>query len=205
MIINMCAKTVKIYSFLFVLQFFVAINTYAEIVERLKIPVPVADFNLTDQGGATFSKKDFVGQWSLVFLGFTTCPDICPMTMSQLSVVRSELGLHFTPEKIPSVVFVAVDPDRDEPVLAEYLSYFHPDNIGITGKFSELDALVKSIDGYYRLEKEKNEKNYTVVHSASIAVINSSAEYVAKINPPFDINTTARELMLLIRRSGVDD
>jgi protein SCO1/2 len=122
--------------------------------------------------------------------------------MLQLEGVRAELGSHFTPEKIPNIIFVAVDPARDKEVLADYLAYFHPKNIGITGEISQLDSLVKSVEGFYRYEKKKRDMSYTVVHTSAIAVVNPNAEMVAKINPPFGRSNTARELMLLIRGAG---
>ena len=78
-------------------------------VARLETPILIDDFELIDQAGKPFTKNDLLGTWSLIFLGFTTCPDICPATMSQLEGVRAELGSHFTPEKIPNIIFVAVN------------------------------------------------------------------------------------------------
>lgn len=168
-------------------------------VARLETPILIDDFELIDQAGKPFTKNDLLGTWSLIFLGFTTCPDICPATMSQLEGVRAELGSHFTPEKIPNIIFVAVDPARDKEVLGDYLAYFHPKNIGITGELSQIDRLVKSVDGFYRYDKKKSDTNYNVVHTSSIAVVNPNGEMVAKISPPFGISNTAWELMLLIR------
>ena len=171
----------------------------SEVVKRLDEPVLIEDFKLIDQHGNPFTEKNLLGSWSLIFLGFTTCPDICPMTMSQLEGVRAELGSHFTPEKIPNIIFVAVDPARDKDVLGDYLAYFHPKNIGITGELSQIDRLVKSVDGFYRYDKKKSATNYNVVHTSTIAVVNPKGEMVAKISPPFGRSNTAWELMLLIR------
>jgi protein SCO1/2 len=178
------------------------VHAKSVMVEILDEPVSINDFELIDQRGDMFTKKDLLGTWSLIFLGFTTCPDICPMTMVQLEGVRAELGSHFMPEKIPNIIFVAVDPKRDKAVLGEYLEYFHPKNIGITGEFSQLDSLVSSVEGFYRLEKKKPDGSYNVVHTAAIAVVNTNAEMVAKIKPPFGRANTAMELMLLIRGAG---
>ncbi len=178
------------------------VQAKSEMVETLETPVLIDDFELIDQTGEPFTKNNLLGVWSLIFLGFTTCPDICPMTMSQLEGVRSELGMHFTPEKIPNIIFVAVDPARDKAVLKDYLAYFHPKNIGITGEISQIDRLVKSVEGFYRFDKKKADQSYNVVHTAAIAVVNPNGEMVAKINPPFGRSNTARELMLLIRGAG---
>lgn len=194
-----------IFSALFTISLLVfvgSVQAKSEMLELLDEPVLLDDFALSDQDGKLFTKSDLLGGWSLIFLGFTTCPDICPMTMSQLEGVRAELGMHFTPEKIPNIIFVAVDPARDKAVLAEYLAHFHPKNIGVTGEHSQIDRLVASVDGFYRYDKKKSATDYTVVHTSAIAVINPKAEMVAKINPPFGRANTAWELMLLIRGAG---
>jgi protein SCO1/2 len=187
-----------------VLLFVSTVQAKPDMVERLEQPLVIDDFQLYDQAGKPFTRQQLLGSWSLIFLGFTSCPDICPMTMSQLEGVRAELGLHFTPEKIPDIIFVAVDPSRDKGVLADYLAYFHPENIGVTGENAELEKLVKSVDGFYRYEKKKADMSYNVVHTAAIAVVNPQAEMVARINPPFGRANTARELMLLIRGHAHD-
>jgi protein SCO1/2 len=174
----------------------------------LKKPNIINDFELLDQSGKPFGLANLKNQWSLVFLGFTHCPDICPLTMSKLEAVRAELGSHFTPDKIPNIVFVGVDPDRDKPIIADYLKHFHPKNIGVTGDAYQLDILVKSVDGFYRLDKKSptaTSKYYNVVHTSSIAVINPKAEMIAKISPPFNVSTVSRDLMLLIRRGHLDE
>jgi protein SCO1/2 len=187
------------------LLFFIGgVHAKSEVVDRLDKPVLIDDFNLFDQHGNSFTAKNLLDSWSLIFLGFTTCPDICPMTMAQLEGVRAELGSHFTPEKIPNIIFVAVDPARDKDVLGDYLAYFHPKNIVITGELSQIDRLVKSVDGFYRYDKKKSDTNYTVVHTSAIAVVNPNGEMVAKISPPFGRSIAAWELMLLIRGRPIE-
>ncbi len=197
-------RRVAISSFLVMCMQLCLSQAYAksEMLERLDKPVLLDEFQLLDQAGQSFTRDALLGSWSLIFLGFTSCPDICPMTMSQLEGVRAELGSHFTPEKIPNIIFVAVDPARDKAVLGEYLAYFHPKNIGLTGDIKELDRLVGSLDGFYRYERKKADNTYNVVHTAAIAVVNPQAEMVAKINPPFGRANTAFELMILIREAG---
>jgi protein SCO1/2 len=187
-----------------VLLFISAVYAESKVVKQLDKPVLIDNFELFDQGGNSFTEKNLLGSWSLIFLGFTTCPDICPMTMAQLEGVRAELGSHFTPEKIPNIIFVAVDPARDKDVLADYLAYFHPKNIGITGELSQIDRLVESVDGFYRFDKNKRDSGYTVVHTSSIAVVNPQGEMVANINPPFGKSNTAWELMLLMRGRAIE-
>lgn len=168
-----------------------------ELVEPAKA---LPDFELQNQRGEAFSRDDLLNQWSLIFLGFTTCPDVCPVTLMKLEGVRAELGLRFTPDKIPQVVFLAVDPARDRAVLADYLAHFHPSHIGITGEVGQIDQLVKGLDAFYRIQKPKPGSDYyDVQHTAAIALINPKGEMVAKFKPPFHVQPIAQTIHQIIR------
>jgi protein SCO1/2 len=94
------------------------------------------DFQLVDHKNKTFTAEDLRGYWSLVFVGYTFCPDICPTTMAELKGIYPEL------QKIPSdfpvqIVLLSVDPKRDTPErLNEYINFFHSDFIGVSGESS---------------------------------------------------------------------
>ncbi|MFT5691176.1 MAG: protein SCO1/2 [Oceanicoccus sp.] len=166
----------------------------------LSEPQPLSAFQLTDQNGKEFGVDQLKGRWTMVFVGFTTCPDVCPTTLANLEAVRADLSLRMRPNSIPNIVFLAVDPDRDRSVLKEYLAYFHPNYIGLTGASTEIDKLIDNLDAYYRLDrKSPNDTQYNVIHSATVSVINPQAEVVAKINPPFHPHHTGEYLMKVIR------
>jgi protein SCO1/2 len=171
---------------------------------RLDEPKPVKPFSLTDHTGQLFTEKNLQGRWSLLFLGFTSCPDICPLTMIKLEAVRAELGLRFRPENLPDTIFVAVDPARDKAVMKDYLANFHPVNIGVTGEASQIDSLVGSLNGFYRIDKA-NDSQYQVVHTASVSVVNPQGELVAQMAPPLQVYPTAEFLMHLIRQANADE
>lgn len=172
----------------------------------LKKPAPLAEFLLQDHDGNDFDQTHFKGSWSMIFVGFTTCPDVCPTTLSNLEAVRADMGLRMRPDNIPRIIFLAVDPDRDKPFLKDYLSYFHPQYLGITGSHKELDKLIKSIGGFYRIDKKyPTQIDYDVLHTAFVAIINPKGEMVAKINPPFQAHKTAEYLNNLIRGVVFDD
>ncbi len=163
-------------------------------------PTPVADFNLTDQFGQPYGLERLKGQWSLLVLGFTSCPDVCPMTLLRLEAIRAQLGMRMMPDSIPEIVFVAVDRERDQAVLKEYLAHFHPDYIGLTGSNAELDKLVDSIGGIYKIEKRyPGDTGYNVRHSAGVAVVNPKGEWVATLNPPFHPHRSSEFLVQVIR------
>ena len=166
-------------------------------------PVAVSEFSLVSHGGEEFSSDRLKGQWTLLFLGFTHCPDVCPFTLANLEEVRTELSQLVSPARLPEVVFLAVDPERDTKVLEDYVKHFGISFTGITGDRAEIDRLVESIDGFYRLEKSGPQDDaYDVTHSAAVAVINPDGEIAAKISPPFHPFNTANYLFRLMRGPG---
>lgn len=194
-------------AFLFLITvplFLILANSAAAANEEFsqQAPTPVADFQLTDQHGNQFTLEQLKGHWSMLVLGFTSCPDVCPMTLYRLEAIRAQLGLRMMPDKIPSIVFIAVDPERDQPILKDYLAHFHPDYIGLTGNESELNKLVNSIDGIFKIEKRyPTELNYSVRHSAGVALINPDGQWVATLNPPFHSHRTSDFLVQVMRDS----
>jgi len=174
--------------------------------ERLKKPIAVKPFSLLDQNGAPFNLQSLKNHWSMIFVGFTTCPDVCPVTLGNLEAVRAEMGLRVSPERIPRIIFLAVDPARDVPVLKEYLGYFHPQYIGISGEVNQIGSLINSLNVFYRLDKKHLDANdYDVLHTAYVSLINPAGEMVAKLNPPFHPHKTAMYLSQLISGVRFDD
>ncbi|WP_163269532.1 SCO family protein [Chelativorans alearense] len=189
-------------SFCLALTLLVAAPALAQDVKGVILDEPsqLGDFQLTDHRGEPFTLEDLVGQWSLVFLGFTHCPDVCPFTLANLEAVRSQLSMLVPPERLPQIVFLAVDPARDRPVLADYVAHFDLSFIGITGEPGEIARLAHGLDAYYRLEKKSDDDDaYDVVHSAAVAVVNPAGAVKAKITPPFHPQGTANYLHLLLR------
>jgi len=165
-------------------------------------PAQVRAFALDDHEGRPFTAERLKGRWSLVLTGFTSCPDVCPFTLANLEQVVAELGLLVRPDRLPAVIFLAVDPDRDRPNLKEYVSQFHPDFIGVTGALEEIENALKGIDAVAVRMKPDARGQYQVNHTAAVAVIDPQARLVAKINPPFEPAATAQFLADLIRRYG---
>ena len=162
--------------------------------------VPVQAFTLNDHDGKPFTADQLKGRWSLILAGFTHCPDVCPFTLANLEQVVAELGLRVRPDRLPAVVFLAVDPDRDRANLKDYVVQFHPDFIGVTGEIGEIERALKGIDAVAIRAKPDSRGNYQVTHSAAVAVIDPQGRLAAKINPPFEPAPTADFLADLIRR-----
>jgi protein SCO1/2 len=165
-------------------------------------PLPVQAFTLDDHDGKPFTADSLAGHWSLILPGFTNCPDVCPFTLANLEQLVADLGLRVAPDRLPQVIFLAVDPDRDRPSLKEFVRQFHLDFIGITGTIDQIDRLLQGMDAIARRGKPDARGAYEVTHSAAVAVIDPQGRLCARINPPFDPAPTAQILVDLFRKHG---
>ena len=149
-------------------------------------PRALPEFALVDHHGEAFNGESLKGQWTLVFFGFTYCPDICPTTMAFLSRFVGELdGL---PEAEDTrVVLVSVDPARDTPErLAEYVPYFNPAFTGVTGDFLEIHRFATALNTPFR-KVPGEDGNYLVDHSANVVLINPRGDYHGFFKAPLDL------------------
>ena len=156
---------------------------------------PVVDFNLTDQAGQTLTRADWRGQWTVIYFGYTSCPDACPTTFAQLKQVRPMLVPDASAEPI-EFMLISVDPARDTPErIAAYVASFDPAFGGATGSREELDKLTQSLGIYYKIqESQEDEEFYLVDHSSGLLVINPQTELQAVLSPPFNPKTMADDL-----------
>jgi protein SCO1/2 len=167
-------------------------------------PKALVAFALEDAAGRPFSNAELKGRWSLMMLGFTHCPDVCPFTLDNLALVREQMSTRMAPERLPRVVFLAVDPERDRPVLAEYVKHFGDDVVGVTGAEREIKALVDSLEGYARIVRRSSaDMDYQVQHSAAVSLIDPQGRIRATLKPPMDPSETAEFLTEFMRRAAV--
>ena len=164
---------------------------------ELDEPVEMPEFAFTNAAGQAFTQDTLTGQWTIVMFGFNTCPDVCPYTLGNLELAISETAMRVRPDNVPQVVFVSVDPARDEGVVGEYASYFHPDFLGVTGERGMIDRLVEATDSFYRILKPDHTGYYDVQHSSAVSVIGPDGALRAKLQPPFDPGMTAEFLARL--------
>lgn len=137
-----------------------------------------SNFELLDQNNKKITKANLLGSPTVLFFGFTYCPDVCPTTLQSLSVLIDKLGKDNNKLKF---YFVSVDPERDTPaVLKDYLSSFHPKINALTGKQKDLDVLIKSFSIYAKKVK-LNSNNYTIDHTASLILIDKNTNFVGTI------------------------
>ena len=165
-------------------------------------PRVIADFALVDDEGAPFSLDNLRGQWSLIFFGYTHCPDVCPSTLYDLKLVHEKLEqLNGDAETNHQVLFASVDPERDTPEqLNKYVDYFHPDFIGVTGPQEQLAPLTMQLGIAYRIEEhEAGATQYNVDHSVSILLMNPEGRLHGVFPAPHDADKMAGELAAVIK------
>ncbi|MDH5786341.1 MAG: SCO family protein, partial [Chromatiales bacterium] len=145
-------------------------------------------FSLTDHNGNPLGLEQLKGQWTLLFFGYTHCPDVCPTTLGMLKGVAMRLAAEPQPEKT-RFLFVSVDPKRDTTAhLADYIDYFHKDFIAASGERSEIDNFTRQLGAIYLFDGDTEGDEYHVNHSASVALIDPQGVWVARINPPHTVN-----------------
>jgi protein SCO1/2 len=175
-----------------------AIFWQPELPER-PLPKPAlpegGDFTLQSADGPV-SLKDFRGKLVLVYFGYTYCPDICPTSLAATAEGLKQL----TPEELARVamIFVSVDPKRDTPArLKEYVTFFHPAIVGVTGAPEEIAAIAKRYGVFYAEQTvETAGDGYVVDHSADTYIISTAGQLVGKIahaTPPEQVVETIRK------------
>lgn len=149
-------------------------------------PRDINDFSLVDHNGNVFSKANLEGHWSLIFLGYTFCPDICPTTMSELNGIYPALSALNSTSPV-QVVFVSVDPKRDTiERLSQYIGFFNPDFIAVTGEHKALFPFARNLGMMYAMSQSTDNPNYLVDHSASVVVVGPSAQVIGRFKPKLE-------------------
>ena len=149
----------------------------------------VIDFELTDTSGRAFTRRDLLGAPTLVFFGFTHCPDVCPTTLVTLARVRQRAALAGL-----RVLFVSVDPQRDTPpLLGLYVHAFDPQFQGLTGDPQTIRRLAANF-GVAVNRVELPGGDYTMDHTAAVFLLDREARIRAIFTPPFDVPTLVADL-----------
>lgn len=163
----------------------------------LKTPRLLPEFQLVSGDGRRFDRERLQGHWSLLFAGFTHCPDVCPNTMTVLKSVSARLQAARTPLQ---VVFISVDPERDTPEqIRRYAEYFDPTFVAATGPTDELDKLAAGAGLVYAKVPGATADSYTIDHSSALVLVNPQAQIAGYFTPPHDIDTLAADLARMIQ------
>jgi protein SCO1/2 len=156
------------------------------------------DFSLIDQHGKAFTTADLRGRWSLLFFGYTNCPDFCPATLATLAAMQKQLRAGKA-AVLPQVIFVSVDAQRDTPAqLAKYVPYFDPGFIGLTAADQpSIQALAKQL-GVAVIIQPAAGGGYTVDHSGAIFVLDPAARISAILTGPFTAAALQKDFERLV-------
>lgn len=160
-------------------------------------PITLPGFSFSNELGEGFSDRDLPGNWTLVMFGFLSCPDVCPFTLGNLEAAVAETGMRVSPDNVPKVVFISVDPGRDAAFVSEYAKFFHPAFRSFTGARDQIDTLIEATDSFYKLLRPDSDGYYDVQHSSAVSVIAPDGTLRAKLQPPFDPGLTAEFLARL--------
>ena len=151
-------------------------------------------FDLVDHNSGAFTRSSLEGTWTVLFAGFTHCPDICPTTLATLAAVDARLPAGHADI---NVVLLSLDPARDTPeTLAAYVRHFNPAFIGATGETEQIDLLMDGL-GLAYIRVPTGGDGYTVDHSAALVLIDPRARVTAYFKPPLDAEKIAADLARL--------
>ncbi len=169
-----------------------------EQATMLDVARPLPQFELVDQAGRAFQHASLRGQWTLMFFGFTNCPDVCPTTLAELAEVRRKLK-DLPAGDLPAVVFVSVDPNRDtSEALGRYVAHFDPQFLAVTGQPAAIEALTRDLGVAVFIGPPSEDGNYTVDHSAAIFLIDPSAAFTAVFSSPHRADVIARDYRSIV-------
>jgi len=156
----------------------------------------LAEFELTDHTGQPFTQESLRDNSSVIFFGFTHCPDICPATLQKLSMAQKKIMQSGV--EPPRIILISVDPERDSPdVLATYIDHFNADITGVSGSLSELTKLTSSAGVFFQ-KSIRDDGSYSVDHSSVVLVIDKDAAIRASFSAPHSIDNFVRDLPIVL-------
>lgn len=166
-------------------------------VEGLVWPQPktVPEFQLMDHNNTPFNLQRLQGHWTLLFFGYTQCPDICPITLTVLQGMKQHLQQQPEMLKDTQFVFVSVDPKRDDAEkLKGYVEYFDPAFLGVTGKELDISELTRRLGIVYVKVPQpggQDEEHYLIDHSSAILLVDPQGQMVGIFSAPHEAKDLA--------------
>ncbi|MBB1060668.1 SCO family protein [Marilutibacter spongiae] len=181
----------------------VAASAEAPALQAVRLFEPARElpaFDLAQSDGTPLEPAELQGHWTLVFLGFTHCPDICPTTLAELA--RAQKAWEAIADATrPRVLFVSVDPERDTPeLIGQYAHAFHGDTLAATGSLPAVEAFATSLSMVFSKAPPPEgypADQYTINHSATIAVLDPQGRMAGLVRPPFEPMKIAADLQAL--------
>jgi protein SCO1/2 len=175
-----------------------------QAVKLFDHPRELPSFSLQQSDGTQLVPGELKGHWTLVFLGFTHCPDVCPTTLAQLAQAQKQ-WIALPDSTRPRVLFVSVDPGRDSPdAIGEYAHGFDRDTLAATTDVPALEAFARSLSMVFAkvpAPAGAPADQYSIDHSASIAVLDPQARMAGVIMPPLEPRAIAADMVALTQAS----
>ncbi|MGY0559612.1 SCO family protein [Luteimonas sp. A277] len=167
-------------------------------------PRELPDFAMQQSDGTQLLPGELHGHWTIVFIGFTFCPDVCPMTLTQLG--QAQRQWEDIPDGVrPRVLFVSVDPERDTPDrIGDYISAFHRDTLGATADIPALEEFTRSLSLVFMKVPAPDgvpEDQYSIDHSSAMAILDPQARMAGVLQGPLDPEAIAADLRMLTEAS----
>lgn len=164
-------------------------------------PREVPAFTLQQAAGKPLAATQLQGHWTLVFLGFTHCPDVCPTTLAQLAGAQKQWATLPATTR-PRLLFVSADPERDTPQLvAQYAHAFHPDTLAATAPLPQLQAFARSLSLVFMKVPGASgaADDYSIDHSAALVLLDPQVRMAGVVQPPLDVKGIAADLATLTK------
>ena len=161
---------------------------------------PIPGFQLQQADGTPLERADLLGHWTVVFLGFTHCPDVCPTTLAELALAQKQWE-SLPAASRPRVLFVSVDPGRDTPeATGRYAHHFHPDTLAATGGIPALEAFATSLGMVFMTVPPPEgapADQYSVDHSSTLVILDPHGRMAGLLRPPLQPDAIAADLAAL--------
>jgi len=181
-------------------RFFLQRTVVQDELSATRFPVAreVQPFELVDHNNVVFDNAALEQHWSFLFFGYTYCPDVCPTTLSVLNSIAQRLQ---DVDADIRFVMVTVDPERDTPErLAEYVTYFNGDFLGVTGTDQGLEQLTRQLGILYeRVQPEPGSEAYLMDHTAAVFLFDPDGRYHAVFSPPLSVETIAGDFRKMLQ------
>ncbi len=169
-----------------------------QVITLFPEPKPLTAFALTDHKNRVFDLASLKGKWSFLFFGFTHCPDICPTTLAVLARARDHIAKNAVGAEDIQFVFISVDPNRDTASkLRQYVHYFDPTFLGVTGDDAQIGNLAGQLGAAYQVSIRPGLENYPVYHTPAVFLLDPRARYHAVFTPPHDAEAISKRFKVV--------